>query len=288
MSRTSSVVGRYIYLDVDGQEYRVYYEEAGSGIPVLMQHTAGADGRQWRHQLEDPELTRDFRLIAYDLPFHGKSLPPTDSRWWEEEYRLTQDFFTKFIVAMSHALELDNPVYLGCSVGGTLAPVLALHYPDEFRAVIGCESTAKMPGFFVDYWDHPRISNEGKGAMMLGIQSPKVPEVNTRENDYLFRQCELRVLKGDLYYYSIEHDLTETAGDIDTSRIPVYILNGEWDLATPAAEGRAIAEKIPGAKFTELKGLGHFPMNEDPELFKSYLVPVLEEIKAKASVGSLR
>jgi hypothetical protein len=40
-------VGRYAHLDLDGHDYRVYVEEAGQGVPVLLQHTAGADGRQW-------------------------------------------------------------------------------------------------------------------------------------------------------------------------------------------------------------------------------------------------
>ena len=36
------------------------------------------------------EVTRDFRVIAYDLPYHGKSLPPEGKAWWAEEYRLTK------------------------------------------------------------------------------------------------------------------------------------------------------------------------------------------------------
>ena len=51
-------VGRYVHLDIDGLDYRVYFEEAGEGIPLLLQHTAGADGRQWRHLLEDRTSAR--------------------------------------------------------------------------------------------------------------------------------------------------------------------------------------------------------------------------------------
>jgi pimeloyl-ACP methyl ester carboxylesterase len=78
------IVGRYVRFEVGGAEYRMYYEEAGQGIPLLLQHTAGADSRQWRHFLADPELQRTYRLIAYDLPFHGRSLPPVrGARWWD-------------------------------------------------------------------------------------------------------------------------------------------------------------------------------------------------------------
>ncbi len=49
MATFDSATGRYVYVTVGGVEYRVYFESAGEGIPLLLQHTAGADGRQWRH-----------------------------------------------------------------------------------------------------------------------------------------------------------------------------------------------------------------------------------------------
>jgi len=105
-----TAVGRYVYVKIEGVQYRIYFEEAGSGdIPMVLQHTAGADARQWRHVLEDPDYQRLYRMIAYDLPFHGRSLPPTSVRWWETEYRLTRDFLMNTVVAISHALELDPP-----------------------------------------------------------------------------------------------------------------------------------------------------------------------------------
>ncbi|MFN0147962.1 MAG: alpha/beta fold hydrolase [Dehalococcoidia bacterium] len=88
-ARFDSPTGRYVHLELDGLDHRVYFEEAGSGIPLLLQHTAGAHGAQWRHLFENPAITDHFRLIAYDLPYHGKSLPPTGKQWWAEEYRLT-------------------------------------------------------------------------------------------------------------------------------------------------------------------------------------------------------
>lgn len=48
-----AIVGRYLALDFDGRRYRVYFEEAGEGIPLLCLHTAGADGRQYRGVLAD-------------------------------------------------------------------------------------------------------------------------------------------------------------------------------------------------------------------------------------------
>ena len=164
MTRFDSAVGRYIYIEVDGVEYRIYFEEAGAGIPMLLQHTAGADGRQWRHLLEDAAFQRDYRMIAYDLPYHGKSVPPTGIEWWKQEYRLTTDFLMKTVLALSDGLDLDRPVYMGSSIGGHLATDLALNHADRFRALIGLEAANATPGGYSDQWYHPRISNDYKAS----------------------------------------------------------------------------------------------------------------------------
>ena len=74
------IVGRYIHLHLGGRDNRVYYEESvlaeNPTIPLVCLHTAGADGRQFRHLMTDEDVTRHFRVIAFDLPWHGKSLPP--------------------------------------------------------------------------------------------------------------------------------------------------------------------------------------------------------------------
>src|SRR5215472_5133976 len=63
------MVGRYLRTDIDGVPHRLYFEEAGEGIPLVCLHTAGADGRQYRALLNDGEITKRFRVIAFDLPW---------------------------------------------------------------------------------------------------------------------------------------------------------------------------------------------------------------------------
>jgi len=77
------------------------------------------------------------------------------------------------------------------------------------------------------------------------------------------------VTKGDLYYYFNEHDLTGKTAKFDTSRCAVYMLTGDYDPTTTVEDSRADAEKIKGAKFTEIKGMSHIGMAENPPLFKS-------------------
>jgi pimeloyl-ACP methyl ester carboxylesterase len=278
-----SAVGRYVYVRIEGVQYRVYFEEAGTGdIPMVLQHTAGADGRQWRHVLEDPDYQRLYRMIAYDLPFHGRSLPPTSVRWWETEYRLTRDFLMSTVVAISHALDLDRPVFMGCSIGGHLAPDLALYHPEEFRAVVGINAglgTGSRGSEVADSWYHPRLSNEWKSAVMLGNTAPTSPEAYRRETTWIYGQGAPAALKGDVYYYSIGHDLTaEQAQRIDTEKVGVYLLTGEYDFLATDDGTAALARNIPGCYFKMIPGLGHFGPSENPDDFKPALLPVLEEI----------
>jgi hypothetical protein len=64
------IVGRYLRLHLLGRPHRLYVEEAGDGIPLLCLHTAGSDGRQFRGLMNDARVTKDFRVIAFDFPWH--------------------------------------------------------------------------------------------------------------------------------------------------------------------------------------------------------------------------
>jgi pimeloyl-ACP methyl ester carboxylesterase len=282
-ARLADVTGRYLYLEVMGVEYRVYFEEAGQGVPVVLQHTAGCDGRQWRHVLEDTDFTSRYHFIVADLPFHGRSLPPESQEWWTEEYTLHQDFFLAFHVALVEALGLQRPIYAGCSMGGHLAPDLALHHPGLFRAAIGFEAALQSHGIerLLPWFYHPRISNDSKPALMHTACAPQSPERYKRETTYIYSQGAPSVFKGDLNYYVVEHDLTEDAKKIDTSQTALFILNGEYDWSATPALGEALAAEVPGASFTAMEGLGHFALSENPELFKQYFLPVLEQAAAR-------
>ena len=277
-ARIESIVGRYLNAPIDGEEYRIYFEEAGGGIPLLLQHTAGADGRQWRFVLEDEELQARFRMIAYDLPYHGKSVPPTGKAWWHEEYRLTKNFLMSVPVMLADALGCDSPAYMGSSIGGHLAVDLALHHCDRFRAVVGLEASAYTPGGFVDEFYHPEISNDFKASLMYGLMAPTSPEALRHETRWVYSQGAPAVFKGDLYYYSIDHDLREDAARIDTNQCSVDILNGEYDWSGTPELGAELAAMIPGARYRTMKGLGHFPMSENPEAFLREIKPVLGRI----------
>jgi pimeloyl-ACP methyl ester carboxylesterase len=280
MPRLEPIVGRYLQLDCAGCAYRVYFEEAGGGIPLLCLHTAGADGRQFRHLLNDDAVTARFRVIAFDLPWHGKSLPPAG--WQTDEYRLTTRRYVDFIRAFAAALALERPVILGCSMGGKILLQLALEHPEEYRALIALEAAAhQQPWYNLDWLDHSHThSAEVCAALVWDLMAPQSPPERRHEIWWTYAQGGPGVFKGDLYFYRVDSDFRDRVAGVDARRCPLYLMTGEYDFSCTPEDTQRTAAQIPGARVTIMEELGHFPMCEDPERFRQYLLPVLDEIVA--------
>jgi pimeloyl-ACP methyl ester carboxylesterase len=286
---TDTAIGRYTYVDANGVEARIYYETAGTGpIPLLLQATAGADGRQYRHLLADPRMHERFTMYAYDLPYHGKSLPPIGVRWWEQPYLPTRDELINWVVAIADKLGLENPYFMGCSVGGQLALDLAAERGDRFGAFISLNgwygNPPLFPGFSNDTFRTPAIADSYAPALNYGGTAPVAPEPNAHETYWIYRSSFPGIYAGDNDYFAYEHDLNKNGHKIDARAKPVYVVTGQYD---PASDddvngGPAVEKFVPGAKFIKLDGLGHFAPCDDPVGFGDAIIPVLDEVIAKA------
>jgi pimeloyl-ACP methyl ester carboxylesterase len=276
------IVGRYLRMDLDGRPHRLYVEEAGQGIPLVCLHTAGADNRQWRHLMTDAGVTRHFRVLAFDMPWHGKSLPPVG--WQDEEYRLTTPGYIDLVMTFIRTLALERPVVLGCSIGGKIVLELARLHAPVFRALIGLESADYQAPWYDDTgWLHRSDVHGGEvsGAMMSGLIAPQSPSETRWDTLWMYMQGGPGVFKGDLFFYRADGDFRDRVSQIDTSRCPLYLLTGEYDFSCTPDDTERTAAKIKGARVTVMREIGHFPMSENPAQFRRYILPVLEEIRAK-------
>jgi pimeloyl-ACP methyl ester carboxylesterase len=77
----------------------------------------------------------------------------------------------------------------------------------------------------------------------------------------------------------IDGDIRDRVDRIDIKRCPLFLLTGEYDYSC-TSEGTLDVARRTGAPASIMKDLGHFPMSENPEKFISYLLPVLEKIRA--------
>jgi pimeloyl-ACP methyl ester carboxylesterase len=274
------IVGRYLNLELLGKPHRLYFEEAGQGVPLLCLHTAGADARQYRGVLNDPEILRHHRVVTFDLPWHGRSSPPAG--WHNEEYKLTSRDYMDIILAISDALELDRPIAMGCSIGGRVALHLALHHPERFRSIIGLQSGAHVARYFDSSYLHRSDVHGGEACAgsVSGLISPCSPDNERWETLWHYMQGGPGVFLGDLHFYQLEGDIRAHVAKIDTRRCPLYLLTGEYDYSCSPDDTREVARQAAGIEVTIMERLGHFPMSENPALFLSYLRPVLERIRA--------
>ena len=271
------IVGRYLNLTSGGGEYRIFYEEAGEGVPLVCLHTAGADSRQFRHVLNDADIAAKFRIIAFDLPYHGKSNPP--DRWWLKKYRLTTKAYVGIVRDFWRDLGLDRPVVMGCSMGGAVVLKVAADYQNEITGVIGLESAAFAEGRDNDFLHHPAVhGGELAASYTYGLNAPCSPEAGRRENWWYYSQSGPGIYKGDVHFYCEDWDGREDIKEIDTSRCKVSLLTGEYDYSATPDMTRAVADAIAGARFTVMEGIGHFPMVENYERFRPYLLAELESM----------
>ncbi|MFC7689482.1 alpha/beta fold hydrolase [Paeniroseomonas aquatica] len=105
--------------------------------------------------MADPRLTRDWRLTAFDLPWHGKSPPPPGSQ--PGDWRLTTDRYVEIIMGVIRAAGLHRPVVLGASMSGEICLELALRHPEAFGGIIACEASAHIEGRKTGWAEHPQV-----------------------------------------------------------------------------------------------------------------------------------
>ncbi|MBV6271351.1 alpha/beta hydrolase [Alcaligenaceae bacterium CGII-47] len=272
------IVGRYLSVNIQERDCRVYIEESGSGIPLVCLHTAGADSRQFRHLMCDQAITDQYRVIAFDMPWHGKSYPPEG--WQTQDYQLSTPLYLDTVRSICQAMQLEKPVVMGCSIGGRIVLELANNHGDEFSALIGLSSADYQLPWYDTSWLHRADIHGGEvsAALISGLVAPQSPDKFRHETLWQYMQSGPGVFRGDLHFYRVDADLRGKLGRIDARRTPLYLLTGEYDFSCTPEDTRRTAQGIPDAQVYEMAELGHFPMSENPAQFRQYILPVLEEI----------
>jgi pimeloyl-ACP methyl ester carboxylesterase len=111
---------------------KLFYEETGSGIPIVFVHEFAGDWRSWEAQLR--YFGRRYRAIAYN----ARGYPPSDVP--DDVERYSQDRARDDIRAVLDALSIDKAHIVGLSMGGFAALHLGFTYPTRARSLVvgGC------------------------------------------------------------------------------------------------------------------------------------------------------
>ena len=271
------VTGGYIPVTVEGTTYQIYHETAGTGRDVLCMHTAGADGRQFHGLMADPRVTANHRLIAFDLPWHGKSPPPEGAI--PGSWRLNTDLYVALIMGFAAAAGLDKPIALGASMSGEICLELAYRHPEAFTGIVACEACERITQRQTPWAFHPRVNQAlFVPEWIRSLSAPQSPAEWQEQIAWQYSQGGPAVFFGDIAFYSGDWDARERVSRIDTSRCRLFMLTGEYDYSCTVEMSEATAAKIPGARFKAMRGIGHFPFAENPPLFAEHLLPILREL----------
>jgi pimeloyl-ACP methyl ester carboxylesterase len=240
----------------------------GSGEPLVLIHGIGHTWRGWKPML--PLLEPRFDVLAVDLPGFGNSppLPPG-----------TEPTPEALADAVEEAMDdagFDRAHLAGNSLGGWIALELA-------RRGRALTVTAISPAGL----QHKR--EKGWGRNMLLAMHWAVRNVPAR--DALLRTplgpilfggpvvarpwrldrddfSEVLRLFADSpgFHATLPHTFGGQPKGLDEIDVPVRILWGTQDLLLLPRQGRRFERLIPGAELRYLRGLGHTPMSDDPEL----------------------
>ncbi|KIX01945.1 uncharacterized protein Z518_07884 [Rhinocladiella mackenziei CBS 650.93] len=279
-----SIIGHYTWITLPQLgKCKVFYETSGhGGQPVLFLHTAGADSRQFHSLMQNKQLQTKCTMYAFDLPGHGRSFPGTQQ--YPLSYSHSEEIYVSAIGQMISKLRLSRVIVSGASMGGQVCLAVALRAQElDIRGVIPCEGCDYLPKqqaqtIYSLVGDEAILNPE----RVCGMMSPTSPAMYKRLNWWIYSSQASQIFPGDLKFYFEGWDGRDRMGKIDTKRCPVYMLTGEYDYSCTPDMSRATAAKINGAVFEEMKGLGHFPMSEDPKRFLPYFIRALEHISQEA------
>jgi pimeloyl-ACP methyl ester carboxylesterase len=267
-----AVTGGYTTVTAGGTTYHLYREHAGSGSDLLCLHTAGADGRQFHRLMADPHIAASHRLVAFDLPWHGKSPPPAGGI--PGAWRLDTDLYVDLIMGFVASAGLERPIVLGASMSGEICLELAYRHPDSFAGIIACEASERIERRQTPFSNHPQVNAAYfVPEWIRGLMAPQSPAECVADVAWHYAQGGPAVFFGDIEFYAGDWDARERVGRTDTSRCRLHMLTGEYDYSCTVEHPAVTAAKIPGARFQPMHGIGHFPFAENPALFADYLLP---------------
>ncbi|MGY6632986.1 MAG: alpha/beta fold hydrolase [Alkalilacustris sp.] len=282
--KPASVRGRFLPLtNAQGHHALLHLLEAGEGPPILFLHTAGADSRQFLHQLADTDLQARHRMLAFDLPWHGLS-SGEDGCESTAGYVLTEAAYLDWCVCVLEAEAGGPALIVGCSMGAAMALTLAARRPDLVAGFVALEAPMSAPGRLSPMLAHARVANGlHNPAYVRAMLGPASPRRYRDAACAIYAQGRPGVYAGDLRFYSEEYSGARIAEAVRRSGLRGALLTGAYDYSASPANTRRLHAAIASdtVRMTEMPGLGHFPMIEHPRAFRPFLRDALDWVTGR-------
>jgi pimeloyl-ACP methyl ester carboxylesterase len=228
----------------------LHVERHGAGKPVIFIHGASGSSLSWYFQKE--YLKQFVEVILLDLPGHGKS--PGDGCDRLEECR-------DGVQSVLKTLGLEKCYLVGHSMGGAIAMLAALTYPELLEGLVLVATGAKLR-VFPEILQGILRDKEGTVRKIADLAFSKKAPASVIESGFKeMMRCRKEVIHKD--FYSCEHfSVMDRARRIT---LPTLILCGEDDLLTPPKYSEFLHAEIPDSKLVRIPDAGHLLMIEKPE-----------------------
>ncbi|HEY0450858.1 MAG TPA: alpha/beta hydrolase [Actinophytocola sp.] len=252
-------VGRENSADIE-----LYYEDLGSGSPVLLIHGYPLSGHSWEKQVP-PLLAAGHRVITYDRRGFGDSSQPSGG--------YDYDTFTADLTTLIETLDLRDLTLVGFSMGtGEVTRYLGTHGSARVRKAV---LLAPIPPFLLKTDDNPEGVDR---AVFDGIEAAIVADRpaylkaflddfynvdklgGTRISDQAW-QLSWNVAAGASVIATlacVSTWLTDFRDDVSKIDVPTLVVQGDEDRILPIdATGRRLAALLKDVRFVEIPGGPH-------------------------------
>jgi len=252
------------------QHYRV---DGVAGKPaVLFANSLGSDLRIWDDVTA--RLAGHYQLIRYDLRGHGLSEAPPQSY---SAVDLAGD-----VVAILDWLNIHRAIVCGVSVGGLVAQAVALNYPERVRALVLCDTGAKIAT--AEAWQQriDKVRAEGVDALVQMTMDRWFAAAFRAQRPADVRGYSLMLRQSSADgYMGICAALRDTDFRAAVAQIqhPTLVLCGAEDIATPPDMARELANLIPRAQYSLIEGAAHLPCVEQPDAFAQRVMQFFQEVQ---------
>ncbi len=264
---------------------RLYYEETGSGIPIVFVHEFADDYRGYEGQMRS--FGQRYRAIA----FNARGYPPSDVP--EDPGRYSQERARDDIRDVLDALAIQKAHIVGISMGGFATLHFGLAYPDRALSLVvaGCGYGAE-PGKRQQFHDETaktialiegqgmgeasKIYSQGPSRVQFQNKDPRgwaefavhLAEHSTRGSALTMRGVQAR--RPSLW------DLTDRMRQL---KVPTLVMTGDED--DPCLEpGLLMKRTIPSAALVVFPNTGHAVNLEEPDLFNRTCADFFHQVES--------
>jgi pimeloyl-ACP methyl ester carboxylesterase len=245
---------------IQNQGARIYWDEQGQGAPILLIMGLGWPSYLW-HRTR-PVLASRFRTIALDNRGVGQSdVPPGP---------YSMAMMASDAAAVLDAAGVDRAHIFGLSMGGMIAQEFALQYPTRVESLLlGCtapggpQAVRAEPAATQLLFARDLSPEEFSRAMNPFIYDPGTPQERIEADFVLRKQWFARP---EAYTAQLQAILAwEAYSRLPRITAPTLVIHGENDRLVPPANGKIIAERIPGAQLVMIPHASHILSTDQPE-----------------------